>query len=273
MGSPAASPSPFLRPGKSGYLRSGLLEIIAFGAAALLLVGGPRVLSAGATVVSRLQLRAPAVHAPPDYPEDFIATPAPTIPPPRTPAPPAGAPAAVTEVPPEKPPRPSSPEEVAAGMRQAALTRRTAPPSPAITPTPPARSPLTPPPLAQAVPIPTSTPTPIPTVAAATPRAADSTTSVPAETSRRKHFTALLDQGVALYRLGWYGPALARFRRAAVVMPDSPSAYLWVGRAAMRAERPQEAREALERVIVLAPSSQAAREAAILLRQLSGNSD
>lgn len=74
-------------------------------------------------------------------------------------------------------------------------------------------------------------------------------------------------QGIELYQSGWYGPAIGRFRLAAAVIP-SPTAYLWIGRAAIRAGRPFEARAALERTIALAPDSAAAREAHALLERL-----
>jgi len=80
-----------------------------------------------------------------------------------------------------------------------------------------------------------------------------------------------MDQGIALYRSGWYGPALARFRQAAALRPTSPYAHLWVGRAAVAAQRYDEAREALERVVALAPGTPQAKEAEALLEELSSN--
>jgi hypothetical protein len=44
--------------------------------------------------------------------------------------------------------------------------------------------------------------------------------------------------------------------------------HLWIGRAAIKAGRLAEARRALERVIVLAPGTDAAREAQALLARL-----
>lgn len=98
-----------------------------------------------------------------------------------------------------------------------------------------------------------------PPAAAATP---------PAAVARIQHFYNLMDNGIALYRAGWYGPALARFRQAAAAMPDSPYAHLWRGRAAVQAQRADEAREALERAIALAPGTEVARQAQALLLQL-----
>ncbi len=78
-----------------------------------------------------------------------------------------------------------------------------------------------------------------------------------------------MDQGITLYRAGWFGPSAARFRQAVAILPTSPYAHLWLGRASLAAQRPAEARAALQRVITLAPESQAAREAALLLKQLA----
>lgn len=79
-----------------------------------------------------------------------------------------------------------------------------------------------------------------------------------------------MKQGIELYQAGWYGPAIGRFRLAAALIP-SPTAYLWIGRAAIRAGRPFEARAALERTIALAPDSEAAREAHTLLDRLKSD--
>lgn len=79
-----------------------------------------------------------------------------------------------------------------------------------------------------------------------------------------------MKQGVELYQAGWYGPAIGRFRLAAALVP-SPTTYLWIGRAAIRAGRPFEARTALERTIALAPDSAAAREAHTLLDRLKSD--
>lgn len=75
-------------------------------------------------------------------------------------------------------------------------------------------------------------------------------------------------EGYQLYSTGWYGPAIGRFRQAAAVMPGSASAQLWMGRAAWKAGRLTEARQALERAIELDPTSAAAREARTLLERL-----
>jgi Flp pilus assembly protein TadD len=72
-------------------------------------------------------------------------------------------------------------------------------------------------------------------------------------------------QGYQLYQEGWYGPAMGRFRQAALVMPSSPSPLLWQARSAMKVGRYSEARQALERAIALAPASPAAREALVML--------
>ncbi len=92
----------------------------------------------------------------------------------------------------------------------------------------------------------------------------------PADVARIRHFYGLMDTGIALYNDGWYGPALARFRQAAAVMPGSPYAHLWWGRAAVAAGRPDEAREPLERAIALAPGTEVARKALLLLQHLNG---
>ena len=81
----------------------------------------------------------------------------------------------------------------------------------------------------------------------------------------RPAFAALMQEGYELYRSGWYGPAMGRFKAAAQIMPSSVTAHLWTGRAGLKAGRTAEARRALEQVIVLAPGSDAAREARALL--------
>lgn len=95
--------------------------------------------------------------------------------------------------------------------------------------------------------------------------------SPPTEVTRIQHFYGLMDKGIALYNDGWYGPAVARFRQAASVLPNSPYAHLWWGRAALAAGRPEEARLPLERAIALAPGTEVARKAFLLLQQLNGN--
>ncbi len=74
-----------------------------------------------------------------------------------------------------------------------------------------------------------------------------------------------MQQGFQLYRSGWYGPAMGRFRQATSVLPKSAYAHLWIGRAGIKAGRHAEARDALERVIELAPTSDVARQARVLL--------
>ena len=81
----------------------------------------------------------------------------------------------------------------------------------------------------------------------------------------RPAFAALMQEGYELYRSGWYGPAMGRFKAATQIMPSSVPAYLWMGRSGLKASRTAEARRALEQVIVLAPGSEAAREARTLL--------
>lgn len=81
----------------------------------------------------------------------------------------------------------------------------------------------------------------------------------------RPAFAVLMQEGYELYRAGWYGPAMGRFKAASMIMPGSVTAFLWTGRAGLKAGRTAEARRALERVMVLAPGSEAAREAKALL--------
>ncbi len=89
------------------------------------------------------------------------------------------------------------------------------------------------------------------------------------EVARIQHFYALMDKGIALYNEGWYGPAVGRFRQAAAIVPKSPYVHLWWGRAALAAGRPEEARDALERAIALAPGTEVARKAQLLLQSLN----
>lgn len=79
-------------------------------------------------------------------------------------------------------------------------------------------------------------------------------------------YDALIRDGLKNYQKGWYGPALARFRAAAQLSPSEWEAYLWIGRAALKARRLGEAREALERVLALDPNGAGGREARLLLR-------
>jgi hypothetical protein len=102
---------------------------------------------------------------------------------------------------------------------------------------------------------------------------ASKATAAPASSSPTGRFDQLMRQGLSLYQAGWYGPALARFRQATQVQPRSPRAWLWLGRAAFRAGRPAEARQALERVLSLAPGSAYAREAEGVLRWMRGRAD
>ncbi len=83
--------------------------------------------------------------------------------------------------------------------------------------------------------------------------------------SPQQYFDSLMRQGLQLYQSGWYGPAFGRFKQASLVMPSSPNPLVWEARAAMKAGRYAEARQALERAIALAPASPAAREARALL--------
>ncbi|MDR7522818.1 MAG: tetratricopeptide repeat protein [Armatimonadota bacterium] len=114
-----------------------------------------------------------------------------------------------------------------------------------------------------------ATPTPVPR---ARPRPAPRVTPSPAADGPthppRKYFEKLMREGYQLYSTGWYGPAIGRFRQAAAVMPGSASAHLWMGRAAWKAGRLTEARQALERAVELDPTSAAAREARALLERL-----
>jgi Flp pilus assembly protein TadD len=108
-----------------------------------------------------------------------------------------------------------------------------------------------------------TSPRPAPTPGASTPPALD----------RQQYLTRLLKEGSRLYQAGWYGPATARFKEAARVSPGSAAVHLWYGRAAYRAGRTGEARRALERVMALAPGSEAAREARTLLDRLAARGD
>ncbi len=114
------------------------------------------------------------------------------------------------------------------------------------------RLPQPPPAVAQAPPKPTPTAQPAPT---------------PTVMNVRAHYEGLMAKGVELYQSGWYGPAMARFKQAAAVVP-TPRAYLWLGRSAIKAGRFAEARRALERVIAMAPGTDTAREAQQLLNRL-----
>lgn len=90
----------------------------------------------------------------------------------------------------------------------------------------------------------------------------------PMSLTPRQYFERLMREGSQLYQTGWYGPAMGRFKQAALVMPGSASAQLWTARAAIRIGRYDIARQALERTIEIAPASDAAREARSLLEQV-----
>jgi hypothetical protein len=97
------------------------------------------------------------------------------------------------------------------------------------------------------------------------PAGAPSPRPTPVPLSPQQYLRRLMREGYELYQGGWYGPALARYRQAARVRPDSATVQLWYGRAALKVGRLDEARVALERAIALAPASDAAREARVLL--------
>jgi hypothetical protein len=100
--------------------------------------------------------------------------------------------------------------------------------------------------------------------AAATAQAPDSIR----EQKRQEYYLRLMTEGHRLYQLGWYGPAMGRFRQGAAVKPQSQNAHLWIARSAMRIGRYDVARSALERTIAISPNNDAAREARALLDQL-----
>jgi tetratricopeptide (TPR) repeat protein len=79
-------------------------------------------------------------------------------------------------------------------------------------------------------------------------------------------FDNFMTRGIRLYGTGWYGPALAAFREAARVSPNSARANLWWGRAAFKAARVREARGALERAIALSGDAGVFQQAELLLR-------
>jgi hypothetical protein len=113
-------------------------------------------------------------------------------------------------------------------------------------------------------------PTPRPTATPATKWQSASEVAAAAAAPRpgmspQQYFESLMRQGLQLYQSGWYGPAFGRFKQASMVMPASPNPLVWEARAAMHVGRYGEARQALERAIVLAPASPAAREARALL--------
>jgi TolA-binding protein len=177
-------------------------------------------------------------------------------------------------------PRPAA-ERPPAVERSPAETKRPQAPQPAVTVAPqkaPAPSaapvasqtaPVQPVPPAQVQPKPKASPAgpatrerPKPVVVARRPYAPVLTEP---KSDPRPAFAALMQEGYELYRSGWYGPAMGRFKAATQIMPSSVPAYLWMGRSGLKAGRTAEARRALEQVIVLAPGSEAAREARTLL--------
>jgi PEGA domain-containing protein len=81
-------------------------------------------------------------------------------------------------------------------------------------------------------------------------------------------FEVALRSGIELYHQGWYGPASARFKRAATLEPRSAEAHLWWGRALTKVYQYADARRALEKVVVLAESGPLADEAVTRLRKL-----
>jgi hypothetical protein len=58
---------------------------------------------------------------------------------------------------------------------------------------------------------------------------------------------------------------MGRFRNAARVMPLSATPHLWMARSAYKAGHYQEARQAVGRVLAIAPASQAGRDARALM--------
>ncbi|MGQ0568376.1 MAG: tetratricopeptide repeat protein [Armatimonadota bacterium] len=89
-----------------------------------------------------------------------------------------------------------------------------------------------------------------------------------ASARRQRYHEFLMRQGHELYRKGWYGPAMGRFRQAALVMPGSAGAHLWMARCAFKMGDYQDAREALGRVFAIAPDGEAAKEARALLEAM-----
>jgi TolA-binding protein len=110
---------------------------------------------------------------------------------------------------------------------------------------------------------------PTPRLRAQRPTPAPAATVTTPPLTPQQYVARLMREGYHLYQAGWYGPAVARFKEAARASPGSASPHLWHGRAALRMGRTAEARAALERAIALAPSSEAAREARVLLERLS----
>jgi tetratricopeptide (TPR) repeat protein len=90
----------------------------------------------------------------------------------------------------------------------------------------------------------------------------------PRPASRAQSFDDLMERGVRLYGPGLYGPALASFRQAARIRPDSARAHLWWGRAAFKVLRHREARGALLRALALSRDAEVARQAHLLLRAM-----
>jgi tetratricopeptide (TPR) repeat protein len=97
------------------------------------------------------------------------------------------------------------------------------------------------------------------------PAATPAAPATPPPLSPEEYLQRVMREGYELYQGGWYGPAMARYKEAARVSPRSATVQLWYGRAALKAGRTDEARRALQRAIILAPASDAAREARTLL--------
>ncbi len=187
----------------------------------------------------------------------------------RTPAP---APAARPAKAPKVQPLQAQPPQVQATQVRAPQIAPQAPPSQSQaaqrSPAPPAATPYQPAPAVQAQ------PKPAPPVAAAqpkpkgvsTPRAPFAQVLIePKQPDVKVSYATLMQEGYELYRSGWYGPAMGRFKQATQIRPNSVTAFLWMGRAALKVGRIAEARQALEHVITMAPGSEAAREAKALL--------
>jgi hypothetical protein len=85
-------------------------------------------------------------------------------------------------------------------------------------------------------------------------------------------FDTVMRDGIDLYKKGWFGPAVGRFREAVGLDPKSSDASLWFARALIRSDRHAEAKRMLERVIelakTLAKTGPQAEEAAVLLSKL-----
>ncbi len=159
----------------------------------------------------------------------------------------------------ESTPRPSVPPRAVSPEQQRTAPGVTPGPSPAVTQAP-RRTPASPRTEgARPTPRLRAQPRPIPAPAAATPP----------PLTPQQYLAKLMRDGYQLYQTGWYGPAMARFKEAARVSPGSATVQLWYGRAAYRAGRLGEARAALERAMAMAPGTDAAREASLLLERMT----